>query len=90
MFGRNDNNITEEAVLKALSVVQEPELHNDLVSLNMIRDITISGGNVAFTIMLTTPACPLRNIMENESIAAVKNITGVENVDVRFESEVRG
>lgn len=90
MFGRNENKITEEAVLKALSVVQEPELHNDLVSLNMIRDITISGGNVAFTIMLTTPACPLRSLMENESIAAVKGISGVENVDVRFESEVRG
>jgi len=90
MFGRNENKITEEAVLKALSVVQEPELHNDLVSLNMIRDITISGGNVAFTIMLTTPACPLRSLIENESIAAVKGISGVENVDVRFESEVRG
>jgi len=91
MFGRgNDNKITEEAVLKALSTVQEPELHNDLVSLNMIRDLTISGGNVAFTIMLTTPACPLRSVMENDSIAAVKKmVSGVENVQINFDANVR-
>ena len=63
--------ITEEAVLKALSTVQEPELHDDLVSLKMIHDITISGTSVGFTIMLTTPACPLRGQMEAESSAAI-------------------
>ncbi|MEZ4554917.1 MAG: iron-sulfur cluster assembly protein [Caldilineaceae bacterium] len=60
MFGRNNDNagVTQEAVMQALGTVQEPELHNDLVSLNMIRDLTINGGTVGFTIMLTTPACP--------------------------------
>ena len=58
MFGKNKNNSpTQEAVMQALSTVQEPELHRDLVTLNMIRDLTISGGEVGFTIMLTTPAC---------------------------------
>ena len=91
MFGRNNTSgITEDAVRQALSTVQEPELHRDLVTLNMVRDITISGSNVGFTIMLTTPACPLRSQMENESIAAVKQLVpGVEQVQVRFDAQVR-
>lgn len=91
MFGRNnDNGITEEAILKALSTVQEPELHKDLVSLNMIRDITISGGEVGFTIMLTTPACPLRGQMEQESTDAImRQVSGVQAVNVRFNAQVR-
>ena len=52
--------ITKEAVLAALSKVQEPELHQDLVTLNMVRELEINGDQVFFTIMLTTPACPLR------------------------------
>lgn len=75
---------------KALSTVQEPELHNDLISLNMVRDITIAGTDVGFTIVLTTPACPLRGQIEEESIAAVKDqVPGVENVAVQFDAEVR-
>jgi len=90
MFGRKTNDITEEAVRKALSTVQEPELYKDLITLNMIRDITISGDQVGFTIMLTTPACPLRSQMENESIAAVKKLVpGVNQVNVRFDAQVR-
>lgn len=90
MFGNKKNGITEEAIRKALSTVQEPELHNDLISLNMIRDITISGDQVGFTIMLTTPACPLRGQMEAESTAAVKSmVPGVSQVNVRFDAQVR-
>jgi ATP-binding protein involved in chromosome partitioning len=92
MFGNKSkaSGITEEAVRQALSTVQEPELHKDLVSLNMIRDVTISGGNVGFTIMLTTPACPLRSVMERESTEAVmKLVPGVEQVQVRFDAQVR-
>lgn len=89
MFG-SKNNITEEAVRKALSTVQEPELHNDLISLNMVRDITIQGDQVGFTIVLTTPACPLRGQMEQESMAAVKKLVpGVNQVQVRFDAQVR-
>ena len=76
--------------MKALGTVQEPELHNDLVSLNMIHNLTINGNDVAFTIMLTTPACPLRSQMEQESIAAVRSLVpGVRNVQVNFDSQVR-
>lgn len=83
--------ITEEAVRQALSTVQEPELHKDLVTLNMVRDITIQGNTVGFTIVLTTPACPLRSVMEQDSIAAVKRLVpGVETVQVRFDAQVRG
>jgi ATP-binding protein involved in chromosome partitioning len=78
MFGsKKQDAVTQDAVMKALSTVQEPELHQDLVTLNMIRDLTISGGDVGFTIVLTTPACPLRGQMEQEAIDAVKTIGGV-------------
>lgn len=91
MFGRKMNEITEEAILKALSTVQEPELNDDLVSLNMIKDIAIQGDEVDFTILLTTPACPLRGQMEEESIEAILNqIDGVKQVHVHFDAQVRG
>lgn len=51
-----NNVVTQELVLAALSKVQEPELHKDLVTLNMIRDIQINGERISFTIFLTTPA----------------------------------
>ena len=90
MFGRNKNDgVTQDAVMAALSTVQEPELHNDLVSLNMIRDLTISGGDVGFTIVLTTPACPLRGQIEREAMEAVQAVPGVEQVAVRFTADVR-
>ncbi len=90
MFGRKSNSgVTQEAVMAALSTVQEPELHRDLVTLNMIHDVTISGGEVGFTIMLTTPACPLRAKIEREATEAVMAVPGVEQVNVRFDAQVR-
>ncbi len=80
--------ITEEAVLEALSKVQEPELHKDLVSLNMIRDIEIQDDHVSFTVMLTTPACPLKSQIERESREAVAAIPGVTNVEVKLDANV--
>ena len=82
------NNITKEDVLAALSRVQEPELHNDLVSLNMIKDISISGSEIKFTVVLTTPACPLKGKIEKESRDAVMAIPGVEKVVVVLDSNV--
>ncbi len=64
--------MTQEDILKALSTVQEPDLGKDLVTLNMVRDIEIEGGNVSFTIVLTTPACPLKDLIKRDCIAAVK------------------
>jgi ATP-binding protein involved in chromosome partitioning len=84
----NINPVNEELVLAALSKVQEPELHKDLVTLNMIRDVNIDGGEVNFTVVLTTPACPLRNQIENEAREAVASISGVNSVEIKFDAEV--
>lgn len=80
--------VTREAVLAALGKVQEPELHRDLVTLNMIRDLTIDGGKVAFTVVLTTPACPLRGRIEKEAKQAVMDVPGVTSVQVRMDASV--
>lgn len=91
MFGRAKNEITEAAVLGALATVQEPELHQDLVTLGMVKEIKIQGSAVSFKIELTTPACPLQAKIEAESIAAVKSLVpGVEEVAIQFTHQVRG
>lgn len=82
------NTVTRDAIMAALSKVQEPELHKDLVTLNMIRDLEIDGGKVAFTIVLTTPACPLRGRIETEARQAVLAIPGVENAQVKMDASV--
>ena len=55
--------ITKEKLLEALSYVEEPDLKKDLVTLNMIKDIEIEGKNISFTVILTTPACPLKELI---------------------------
>jgi ATP-binding protein involved in chromosome partitioning len=82
------NTPTKESILAALGKVQEPELHKDLVTLNMIRDLQIEGGKVKFTVMLTTPACPLRGKIESEAKQAVMSVGGVESVEVKLSSDV--
>jgi ATP-binding protein involved in chromosome partitioning len=88
MFNRKKEKVSAEAVMAALSKVQEPELHKDLVSLNMIRDLDIAGDQVKFTIVLTTPACPLRSQIEREARQAVAGIEGVSSVDIKFDANV--
>jgi ATP-binding protein involved in chromosome partitioning len=81
--------ITEEAVLKAMSTVQEPELGGDLVSRRMVRDIKIDGTEVGFTIVLTTPACPLKGQMERESNEALrKHIPEVTKLNITWDADV--
>lgn len=80
--------ITEEAVMTALSNVIEPELHRDLVSLNMIRNLKIEGDKVEFTIMLTTPACPLKGKMENDSRAALAAVNGIGEIKINWDANV--
>ena len=80
--------VTTEEVLQALRQVQEPELRRDLVALDMIKDLSIKGGEVAFTIMLTTPACPLRHVMENDARAALSAIPGVSGVNIKWDARV--
>ena len=80
--------ITKEAVLAALGKVQEPELHQDLVTLNMIRELEIEGDKVTFTVMLTTPACPLRGRIDKEVREAVMTVDGVKTIEVKMDSDV--
>ncbi|MES2004173.1 MAG: Mrp/NBP35 family ATP-binding protein [Bacteroidota bacterium] len=77
--------MTEAEILKALSNVQEPDLGKDLVTLNMVKDIAINGNNVSFTIVLTTPACPMKDMMRTASENAVKLLVNkAANVQVNF------
>src|SRR5919109_3458017 len=75
--------------MAALGTVKEPELGRDLVSLNMIKDLTVSASRVSFTVELTTPACPLKERIERESREAVMRVPGVEQVDMKLTSNVR-
>jgi ATP-binding protein involved in chromosome partitioning len=78
-----------ENVLKALATVQEPDLGKDLVTLNMVRDIVINGNDLSFTIVLTTPACPLKDLLKNSCLQAIHQLIGNEiNVTVNFISEM--
>jgi ATP-binding protein involved in chromosome partitioning len=65
--------ITKEQVIDALSNVMDPDLGKDLVTLNMIRDVEISGQKVAFTVVLTTPACPMKDLIHNACMNAIKH-----------------
>ena len=79
--------MTKNDILKALSNVQEPDLGKDLVTLNMVKDIEIEGNYVAFTVVLTTPACPLKDMIKNACINAVKILVNKEaTVNVKFTS----
>ncbi len=79
--------MTNDDILKALSNVQEPDLGKDLVTLNMVKDIVINGNDVSFTVVLTTPACPLKDMIRNACINAVKLLVNKEAVvSVNFTS----
>jgi ATP-binding protein involved in chromosome partitioning len=88
MFGKKDTPVSADQVMQRLSTVQEPELHRDLVSLDMIKDLNINDGRVSFTVMLTTPACPLKHVMERDIRAALSGLPGVSQVDVRWDARV--
>jgi ATP-binding protein involved in chromosome partitioning len=74
-------------VLEVLRPVQDPELQKSLVELNMIRNLKIQGGEVSFTLVLTTPACPLREFIVEDCQKAVKQLPGVETVVVDVTAE---
>ena len=79
--------MTTEKILEALSNVQEPDLGKDLVTLNMVKDVEISGNNVSFTVVLTTPACPMKDMINNACVNAIKILVNKEaNVKVNFTS----
>ena len=81
--------ISQEQVLAALSHVIEPDLKKDLVSLNMIRDIRIEGKKVFFSVVLTTPACPLKDMIHNACVNAIVHYVDQEaEVQINMTSDV--
>jgi ATP-binding protein involved in chromosome partitioning len=72
--------MTENDIIKALSNVQEPDLGKDLVTLNMVHDIVVDGKNVSFTIELTTPACPLKEMIEKACVNAIRILVDKEAI----------
>src|SRR6266851_8037921 len=84
-----DMQVEHGSVLAALKVVRDPDLHRDIVSLGFIKDLKIDGGRVAFTIELTTPACPVKDQLRDQARAAVMQVPGVEAVDVQMSARVR-
>ena len=88
MFSRSSP-VTEAAILEALRVVQDPDLHKDIVSLGFVKRVAIDGGAVAVTIELTTPACPVKEQLRDQAAAAIRGVAGVTAVDVDMTAMVR-
>ncbi|MFT2010561.1 Mrp/NBP35 family ATP-binding protein [Pontibacter sp. 13R65] len=81
--------ITKQDILKALSYVEEPDLGKDLVTLNMIEQVEVDGKNISFTVILTTPACPLKDLIRNACVTAIHTMVDKEaNVTVNMTSRV--
>ena len=79
----------QSQLLTALSSVIEPELHRDIVSLNMVRDISVEGATAKFTLVLTTPACPLKNVFQQRcNEAVIGKVPGIERLEIRWDSQV--
>src|SRR5262244_2476893 len=88
MNEQNSKQVSEDVILNALRAVKDPDLHKDIVALNMIRDVKICGGVVSFRFVLTTPACPVRDQLKFEAERTVMAVPGVERVEVKMEAEV--
>jgi len=80
--------LSRVTVLEALGKVIDPEIGKDLVSLGMIEDVKVDGGNVSFVINLTTPACPLKDEIRGSALAAVEALEGVGEVDITMGAKV--
>ena len=80
--------ISEQSVLEALRQVRDPDLHKDIVTLGFIKDLKISGGDVSFRVVLTTPACPVREQLQAQAQGVVSALPGVTSVSVKMDAEV--
>ena len=81
--------VSESAVLESLKSVTDPDLGRDIVSLGFVKNMAVTDGHVAFTIELTTPACPVKDQMRDQAHAAVAAVPGVTAVDVEMTASVR-
>jgi ATP-binding protein involved in chromosome partitioning len=80
--------ISEQSVLDALRQIKDPDLHKDIVTLGFIKDLKIDGGQVSFRVVLTTPACPVKEELETSAREVVAGLPGVTSVNVTMDSEV--
>jgi ATP-binding protein involved in chromosome partitioning len=83
------NEISEPDVLEQLKAVQDPDLNRDIVSLGFVKNVKICSPVVSFDIELTTPACPVKDMLQAQAVAAVKELPGIETVNVNMTSRVR-
>ncbi|MDQ3071148.1 MAG: Mrp/NBP35 family ATP-binding protein [Acidobacteriota bacterium] len=81
--------VSEQHVLDALRVVRDPDLHKDIVALNFVKSVRIDGSRIAVTIELTTPACPVKDLMRDQAHAAIAALPGVTAVEVTMTAQVR-
>ncbi len=82
--------VTQESILAALGHVQDPEIHRDIVSLGMVKNLGVKDGKVSFTVELTTPACPLRETIETDCKKALATVSGITGLEITFGAQVRG
>ncbi|MGI8588748.1 MAG: iron-sulfur cluster carrier protein ApbC [Chloroflexia bacterium] len=82
--------VSEQQVLDALRSVRDPDLHKDIVSLKFVENVKIQGGDVSFTVVLTTPACPVKEQMKQQAETAVRSIPGVTSATAAMTSRVQG
>jgi ATP-binding protein involved in chromosome partitioning len=80
---------SEEEVMTALSKVEDPELHRDIVSLGMVKDLKVEGGDISLRVVLTTPACPLKDVIKQAVERAVLALPGVQSVSVQMDADVQ-
>ena len=81
--------VTEEQVKEALRAVQDPDLHKDIVTLGFVKDVRIAGGEVDFTVELTTPACPVKDQMKAEAEERVAALPGVTAARAKMTADVK-
>jgi len=81
--------VTEAAVLDALRAVKDPDLHKDIVTLGFVKDLRIADSGVSFTVELTTPACPVKDLLRDQARSVVLALPGVTRVDVQMTAQVR-
>ncbi|HEU4638594.1 MAG TPA: P-loop NTPase, partial [Candidatus Binatia bacterium] len=82
--------LSQERILGVLKKVQDPELHRDIVSLGMVKNLVLNDGKVSFTVELTTPACPLRETIETDCKKALAEVPGIKELEISFGAQVRG
>lgn len=80
--------ITPEIILESLKAIIDPDLRRNIVDLGFVRDIVIDNGNVSFRIVLTTPACPVKDEMRDQAAEIVSGLEGVNEVNITMDAEV--